>query len=241
MPGRSSVAIMNLKIFLLLFLLLPFRGKAGDSILHYRVDPRTQHLALYWKDNKGQVYGSLEHLRQSLERQGQRLVFAMNGGMYRTDRSPLGLYIENSRTIRPLNTAKGTGNFYLRPNGVFYLAAGGRAYVCRTEDFRADPRIRYATQSGPMLVIDGKIHPEFRQGSQNRNIRNGVGILPDGRVLFALSKTKINLYDFAFFFKNAGCKNALYLDGFVSRCYLPGKGWTQTDGSFGVIIGMTER
>ena len=87
-----------------------------------------------------------------------------------------------------------------------------------------------------MMVIDGRIHPKFVKGSKNLNIRNRVGILPDGSVLFAMSKEKVNFYDFALFFKTHGCENALYLDGFVSRTYLPSKKWEQVEGDFGVII-----
>jgi len=90
-----------------------------------------------------------------------------------------------------------------------------------------------------MLVIDGDINPAFKQGSNNLNIRNGVGILPDGKIVFAMSKEQISFYDFAGYFKSQGCKNALYLDGFVSQTYLPEKSWIQTDGNFGVIIGVT--
>jgi uncharacterized protein YigE (DUF2233 family) len=92
-----------------------------------------------------------------------------------------------------------------------------------------------------MLIIDGAIHSAFKEGSSNLNIRNGVGILPDNKVLFAMSKTEINFYDFARFFQKSGCKHALYLDGFVSRMYLPEKNWIQTDGRFGVLIGVTEK
>ena len=95
------------------------------------------------------------------------------------------------------------------------------------------------SQSGPMLVIDGQIHPAFKEGSTNLNIRNGVGILPGNKVIFAMSKTEIKFYDFANYFKTTGCKNALYLDGLVSRTYLPSKDWIQTDGNFGVIIAVT--
>jgi len=84
--------------------------------------------------------------------------------------------------------------------------------------------------------VNGKVHPAFKEGSANVNIRNGVGMLPDGKVLFAMSKTLVNLYDFSDFFRKAGCKNALFLDGFVCRTYLPQKNWMQTDGDFGVII-----
>ncbi len=92
---------------------------------------------------------------------------------------------------------------------------------------------------GPMLVVDGKIHDAFKAGSMNLNIRNGVGILPDNRIIFAMSKTEINFYAFANYFKSMGCKNALYLDGLVSRIYLPEQDWIQIDGNFGVIIGVT--
>ena len=91
-----------------------------------------------------------------------------------------------------------------------------------------------------MLLIDGNIHSKFRKGSSNLNIRNGVGILPNGNILFAMSKEEINFYDLATFFKQKGCKNALYLDGFVSKVYLPSQNWQQTDGIFGVIIAETK-
>ncbi len=91
-----------------------------------------------------------------------------------------------------------------------------------------------------MLLIDGELHSKFRKGSKNLHIRNGVGILPDGKIICAMSKEKINFYDFATFFKQQGCQNALYLDGFVSRMYLPEKEWEQMDGDFGVIIGVSK-
>jgi uncharacterized protein YigE (DUF2233 family) len=141
--------------------------------------------------------------------------------------------------MSPLNTKSGNGNFYLKPNGVFYITTDNAPVICDTKDFNNNGKIKYATQSGPMLVIDGKIHTEFKEGSKNLNIRNGVGILPDNSVVFAMSKIEINFYDFANYFKRMGCKNALYLDGFVSRTYLPEQNWTQTDGNFGVLIGVT--
>jgi uncharacterized protein YigE (DUF2233 family) len=128
----------------------------------------------------------------------------------------------------------------MEPNGVFYLTDKNEAVVCQTSEFKLSDHIKYATQSGPMLVINGNIHPAFKQGSSNLNIRNGVGILPEGKLIFAMSKNVINFYDFAKYFKNLGCKNALYLDGFVSRTYLPEKNWIQLDGNFGVMIGVTQ-
>ena len=165
----------------------------------------------------------------------------MNAGMYKQDYSPLGLFIDDHKTKAALNRKSGEGNFYLKPNGVFYITTDNSPAICNTTKFIDNGKIKYATQSGPMLVIDGKIHPAFKEGSTNLNIRNGVGILPDNRIVFAMSKKEINLYDFAIYFKNMACKNALYLDGFVSRTYLPEQNWIQTDGDFGVIIGVTTK
>ena len=231
-------------------LLLSFVGAAftasnsateDERFIEYRVDLKKQTIQFYWKDENGQLYRSLGELKQSLHAKGKKLVFATNGGMYQTDNSPLGLYIENGKVLKQLNTKDATGNFYLKPNGVFYITNDNKASICTTEAFESNSKIKYATQSGPMLVIDGKLHSAFQKNSTNLNIRNGVGVLPDGKIMFVMSRKGINFYEFATYFQNAGCKYALYLDGFVSRTYLPEKNWTQTDGDFGVIIGETSK
>jgi uncharacterized protein YigE (DUF2233 family) len=165
----------------------------------------------------------------------------MNGGMYGLDQSPKGLFIENGQVRSQLDTSSGNGNFYIKPNGVFYISNSAVPAICDTKNFQDDGKIKYATQSGPMLVIDGSVPATFKQGSINLNVRNGVGLLPNGNVVFAISKVPVNFYDFASYFKSMGCREALYLDGFVSRMYLPGKNWTQTDGDLGVIIAVTTK
>ncbi len=211
-----------------------------DDIVSYTVDPETQDLSFYWKDDKGQVLGSIQHLKEFLAKKRRKLVFATNGGMFKPDQSPVGLFIEQEVIVTPLDTTSGDGNFYLKPNGVLYITKYGKAVIRTAPEFVYSNRIRYATQSGPMLLINGEIHPAFKKGSANVNVRNGVGILPDGKLVFAMSRTGVNFYDFAEYFKRLGCKEALYLDGFVSRTYLPAKKWKQTDGNFGVIIGVSE-
>ncbi len=234
---RKPLYKTPLVTFILLFF-FSFHSKE-ENILSYIADTKTQNIQLFWKNDTGHI-GSIKNLKTLIEHKKQELVFAMNGGMYMEDRSPLGLFIQDHKLIKKLNTTKGTSdNFHMDPNGVFYLTDKNEAVVCKTSAFKLSDKIKYATQSGPMLVIDGKIHPTFKEGSSNLNIRNGVGILPNGKVLFAMSKNVINFYDFAKYFKDQGCKNALYLDGFVSRTYLPEQDWKQLDGNFGVIIGIT--
>jgi uncharacterized protein YigE (DUF2233 family) len=205
----------------------------------YVVDPKKQELKFYLKDDKLAYFKSINNLKLWFDTKSKKLEFAMNGGMYKQDNSPLGLFIENRKIIKPLNTASADGNFYLKPNGVFYITTDNLPVVCNTTTFKNNGKIKYATQSGPMLLTDGEIHTAFKENSTNLNIRNGVGILPNNTIVFAMSKTAVSFYEFANYFKSLGCKNALYLDGAISQTYLPSQNWVQTGGNFGVIIGVT--
>jgi len=214
----------------------------GDAqVVAYEVDGQTQQLELYWKDDNGQLLSNIQRLKDWLNGRGRRLVFAANAGMFNPQHEPQGILVQGFKLVTPLDTEAGRGNFYLRPNGVFYTTADGRAGVCMTEEFGAKKKVKFATQSGPMLLIDGQVHPAFGHESANLNIRNGVGILPNGHALFAMSKGKVSFYTFARYFADRGCRNALYLDGAISRTYCPAAGWVQTDGDFGVMVGVTER
>ena len=180
-------------------------------------------------------------LKDCLEKDHLKLSFAMNAGMFKNDFSPKGLYIENNTIINSLDTAIGEGNFYMQPNGVFGISIENTPFICKTSDFKNPTKIKFATQSGPMLLIDGQINTQFKSNSSNLFIRNGVGILPNNHIIFAISENEISFYDFANFFKNQGCKQALYLDGYVSKAYIPSQKIFQTGGELGVIIGVFEK
>lgn len=211
-----------------------------ERFVSFTVNPKKENLKFYWKNENGENFKNVENLKLWLKKKRKKLIFGTNGGMYKKDNSPQGLYIENGYKIIEIDTTTGNGNFYLKPNGIFYISIDKIPTICSTEKFTDNKKINFATQSGPMLIIDGNIHSEFQKNSVNLNIRNGVGILPNNEVIFAMSKKEINFYEFAKYFKELGCKNALYLDGFVSRTYLPEKKWKQTDGNFGVIIGVSK-
>ena len=212
----------------------------NEKFVSYIVNPKKQNLEFFWKNENGENYKNAENLILGLKTKNKKLVFSTNGGMYKKDNSPQGLYIENGIKKVEIDTSNGIGNFYLKPNGVFYITTDKTPTICETTKYIYNRKVKFATQSGPMLLINGKINFAFNKKSVNINIRNGVGILPNNHLLFAMSKKEINFYEFAEYFQKVGCKNALYLDGFVSRTYLPEKKWIQLDGNFGVIIGVTK-
>jgi uncharacterized protein YigE (DUF2233 family) len=172
-----------------------------------------------WRNGDGRPYRTFAAVAAGLRTKGQSLRFAMNGGMYHADFTPVGLYVENGRQLAPVNTATVTGapaqipNFYKKPNGVFWIG-DGRAGVRATKEYLAHrPDVKFATQSGPMLVIDAAIHPAFIVNSSDRKPRNGIGVSGPTKVHFAISVGRVNFYDFARFFHDAlGCDNALFLD-----------------------------
>ncbi|MBB3452829.1 uncharacterized protein YigE (DUF2233 family) [Rhizobium sp. BK313] len=213
----------------------------GDSYTVCTFDPATDGIRLYEKDRSGKPYGSFRALENDLRQDRIYVRFAMNGGMYRDDQSPVGLYIEEGRQQRAINTNKGWGNFHLLPNGVFYIQPG-HAGILESKAFLASGiKPFYATQSGPMLVIDGKLHPSFLADSTSFKTRNGVGVSADGKVIFALSDGAVRFHDFATLFRDdLGCTNALFLDGSISSLDIPE--WQRRDGLFplGPIIAVTE-
>ena len=206
------------------------------------VDLDRDRLQLFWSGRNGAPLGSLSGLASELKSQGQRLRLGMNAGMYDFRLAPVGLYIENGREARSLNKADGAGNFHLKPNGVFFLR-GRTAGVIDSERYaRANLQPDFATQSGPMLVINGRIHPKFGNYGKSAKYRNGVGVLNAHTVVFAISTTPVTFPQFASLFRDAlKCQNALYLDGTVSSLYAEASGAPLKQGDFwpiGPMIGV---
>lgn len=187
------------------------------------VDLTTQTLALFLYATDGQPYGYFDRIIDDLAEKDQTLGFAMNAGMYHEDRAPVGLYLEDGEQVQGLITSAGPGNFGLLPNGVLCLRAG-RADVIETTRFAQEaPACTSATQSGPMLVIDGALHPRFLKDGTSRFIRNGVGTSADGtRAVFAISDDVVTFHQFGSLFRDhLALPNALYFDGNVSRLRAP--------------------
>ncbi len=211
----------------------------GQGYTVCSVDPAEAELRLFLTDEAGVPWGQFGRLDAALREAGQRLDVAMNGGMYHTDRSAVGYYVEAGEELAPLVTRKGPGNFGLLPNGVLCLGERSARIVESRRFAEEQPACRHATQSGPMLVVDGALHPRFLPDSTSRHIRNGVGVDGDGVVHMAISDRPVTFHEFARLFRDRlGTPQALYLDGSVSRLWAPEIGRRDVGRPLGPILGV---
>ena len=184
-------------------------------------DPKAR-IELRTASADGRPYRSFAVLEHVLGKRAEDVRFAMNAGMFDTEGRAIGLLVEQGKELHSLNRRKGAGNFHLMPNGVFLVRDDGTAEVVPTEEYKGAKDIRFATQSGPMLVIDGQLHPAFEPDGRSRFIRNGVGIAPDGTPTFVISEEAVSFGKLARFFRDGlKCRNALFLDGSVSSLWDP--------------------
>ena len=193
-------------------------GFEAVSYVVCEIDLRAQSIEILHAGADAKPFGSLEAFDKAMASEGRPVLLAMNAGMYHQDLTPVGLLVEDGIQKSPLNLADGEGNFFLKPNGVFLVGKDGKAAVMETNAYAAvRPDVAFATQSGPMLVIDGQIHPRFEPNGTSRYIRNGVGVRDANTVVLAISRSAVSLGSFARLFRDAlGYSNALFLDGAVS-------------------------
>ncbi len=208
-------------------------------------NPAKSDIRLFWKDANGDAYAGFDRLAEDIAGMGGRLTFAMNAGMYQPDLSPVGLYVEKGAELHPVNRRAGAGNFGMLPNGVFWVR-GQTAGVTETRKFVAQNlKPDYATQSGPMLVIGGRIHPKIHPDGVSEKTRNGVGTCEDGLVRFIIADTPVTFYAFATIFLSLKCQDALFLDGSISALYAPeikrNDGWKSIGPIVGVIDGLQKK
>lgn len=218
-------------------------GQTDQMIDACQLNLAQDNVRMFWRDADGSVFGNFGRLAVSLLARNERLLCATNAGIYGTDLRPIGLYVEAGRVLHRLNTRKEAyGNFYLQPNGVFLLT-DHEATILSTDEIAVEwetrlPSIRYATQSGPILLRNGQINSAFTPGSDNRVVRNAVCVITAREIALVKSRTPINFHDFARQLRDKlGCRDALYLDGSVSQLYPFDKG--NSGPNFAAMIGAT--
>lgn len=196
---------------------------AGQLYTVATIDLKKDRLELNWINPTTRApYRTFSEVQARLAKLGRRVLFATNSGIYAPGPKPLGLHVEKGQSLVGLNNARSGGNFALLPNGVFWVK-GTRAGVTESQAYRrADPRPAFATQSGPLLVRNGQLHPSFNRSGTSFKLRSGVGVCRDGKVRFAISAGPVNFYSFAVFFRDTlNCPDALYLDGSISAYATP--------------------
>jgi uncharacterized protein YigE (DUF2233 family) len=206
-----------------------------------RYDRRRHHLALILDGPRGPLR-SFAALETRLGPRTARLRFAMNAGMYGEDGNPIGLYVEDGRERHAINRKRGPGNFHMLPNGVFTVAADGRVAVLPSANYNTASRPRWATQSGPMLVIDGRLHPSIQDNGPSLHIRNGVGVDSADTAWFVISDGAVSFGRMARFLRDVlNCRNALYFDGSVSSLWDRPAGRRDTRIDLGPLVMVFER
>lgn len=198
--------------------------------------PSRHHIATALADGEGRNFRSLSALAAT--RESQTIAFAVNAGMFDDDGDPIGYFVEDGDRLHTLNTNEGEGNFHMRPNGVFF-GTGDKWEVRSTEDFLANVTDRpdFGTQSGPMLVVDGKLHPDITHDGPSKAIRNGVGVDDRGRAHFVISNAPLSFGKLARFYRDElKIDNALYLDGNVSELWNPTTERLDTGAPIGPIL-----
>jgi len=195
----------------------------GAAFTHCVADPARHRIVTDLGPGDGAPYRSLAKLAAARAKDAPKVAFAMNGGMYDGEGKPIGYYVESGDRLHELNRADGPGNFHLKPNGVFF-GTGGKWQIRTADDFYANvgDRPDFGTQSGPMLVIDGKLHPQISENGPSKAVRNGVGIDAGGRAHFVISEGPVSFGVLARYFRDVlDTPDALFLDGSVSALWDP--------------------
>lgn len=199
------------------------------------VDLRLADLALV-----GQTQGlqDFDALGAWLSAQSRRLVAVTNAGIYDTSFSPLGYQVEQGVEVHRLNTSTGHGNFYLKPNGVFFIDEAGAHVVETSACCQATGDVRLATQSGPLILSGSQLHPALRERSPNLELRSGVGVSDAHTVHLVISDGVVRFWDLATLFRDVlGCTDALYLDGVISALRAEGlPAHLQVSGRYGGML-----
>jgi uncharacterized protein YigE (DUF2233 family) len=240
-PGSRSIRILIAFLCVATARAVEFESVTFEGKRHtvVRVDLRREKLELFLNDETGKSFNRFATLDRWLGKQGRQLLFGMNAGMYHPGFAPVGWFVVDGKQKAPLNLEKGAGNFFWMPNGVFAVTANG-AQIVESPKAPALKAVQLATQSGPMLVIDGQLHQDFPKNSERRLFRNGVGVKSPQEVIFAISEEPVNFHEFARLFRDRlACQNALFLDGTVSSLHAAALTRSDFRMDLGPLIGIT--
>ncbi len=206
-------------------------------------DPELHQIKTALAPDEGPPWRSLAAFAANRAPDAPLVAFALNAGMFDDDGQPIGYFVEDGERLHRLNRNAGPGNFHMLPNGVFF-GTGNSWQVMTSQQFfeTVDKRPQFGTQSGPMLVIDGELHPDIDPDGESLRIRNAVGVDSGGRALFVISDEPISFGKLARFYRDVlKVPNALFLDGTVSSLWAPDNGRLDNSYPIGPIIVVEKR
>lgn len=213
----------------------------GSQLTHCVADPARHRIGTALAPEDGAPFRSLKAFSETVEQ--SHIAFAMNAGMYDGEGKPIGYYVEDGDRLKELSRADGPGNFHLKPNGVFY-GTEGQWRVRSSDSFYANvgDRPAFGTQSGPMLVIDGKLHPEISDDGPSKATRNGVGVDRNGKAHFVIANSSVSFGRLARYFRDeVKTPNALFLDGNVSALWDPATERMDSSSAIGPLLVVTHK
>lgn len=150
-----------------------------------------------------------------------QVAFAMNGGIFERPEEATGLLISGGTEIHPVNLANGAGNFFLKPNGILFRTSDGKWRIVESVEFagarsHSIATVTDATQSGPLILRQGIIHPAIQPTSQNKLLRNAACVDAKGGLHLIMTRGDGTFHDVARAAIDMACTDALYLDGVIS-------------------------
>jgi len=241
----SILSLSLLFLIIIAFSSVSFHHPESTDYLTYTVNAKTEQLRMYCKDDKGKMLRSLGQLQQHISQHGNTLLLAMNAGMYHADGSPVGLYVEEGKRLHPVNRRRCSSaaktNWCISPNGVFYITREGKSGIQATDKFQETEAIWYATQSGPILIANGKINPRLSNATKSLHIRNAIGVKKNGAVVMVISRRAVHFQELCQYMQQQGCVDALYLDGGISQVYCPSLNAQARGGDFGVMLAVVKK
>lgn len=143
--------------------------KPWSHIHVFRIDLDKNQLALVTAKNLALKNASADQFAQH-----SKALLSINGGFFDHEFHPLGLRINNKKLENPLKRISWWGIFYIKNN---------RPHISNVRHFNHDDEIDFAVQSGPRLLIKGKI-PSLKPGVADRS---ALGITADGKVIILVS------------------------------------------------------
>lgn len=212
-------------LLILIFLLIPFILQAQtwqtiESGLNYRSitynQSKTNHVPYtlhVFKIDPGKFdfkplwatpdrYQSIRKMVENSE-----AVLGVNSNFFDENGKPLGLIVSDGQTLHPFKDISWWGIFYFIRN---------QPHLIHSSQWKMDEKISYAVQTGPRLVVNGKVSSQLKP---NQSQKTAIGFNKAGDVILAMTLYPMEIHDLAKMMARAeakgglGCIEALNLDG----------------------------